>query len=73
MNSTESCHSNILENSRLVVGLVIGFLIGGWFALELPCKDGSMVGKVQNLGVKVHKDGLVLGIKMLKPNHIQKA
>lgn len=59
--------SSVLENSKLVIGLVIGFLIGGWFALKLPCKDGLVVGKVENLGVKVHKDGLVLGIEVLKP------
>jgi hypothetical protein len=41
--------------------------------LKLPCKDGLEVGKVENLGVRVHKEKLVLRIEMLKPNLIQKA
>jgi hypothetical protein len=31
-----------------------------------------MVGKVEELGVKTHKDGLGLGIEMLEPNLVKK-
>ncbi len=58
-----------MENSRLVISFsrfldkCVG-LHGNYWA--------KMVGKVEELGVKTHKDGLKLGIEMLEPNLVKK-